>query len=765
MSQELIVNSSPHETRLAILENDRLVELYIEQMSQHALAGSIFKGRVTRVLPGMQSAFVDIGLPRDAFLYVSDFFEENKDLDSQTTNLNPRKDIQDQLDDEMTESNGDFIASSSEMTLSGNGEPIDTKNSLNLVSKDHKEKRGDRFRRRRRNTRSQQRENVDRADSHNQRSSSQTNGDQKTPRGNKFVVLPGESLAKYSQPTVKTRTADIETDTKTHQEGNSNDLKDDATNVQEDSSTDKELLNQDRSDSSEVVDSVVETAQTAPVETSTPKRLKSIFSFSKYFFGTDEKTSEVNPEASVQGSETDTEDSATGTDRLDHNEMNQSTQLGRSRFGRRRGRRGRRRSREGNSSTERTATHNNRRVNESPKIDDLLKKGQEILVQVSKEPMGKKGARITSHIALPGRFLIYMPTVNHTGVSRKISSDKERARLRKAVQAHSDEMVGGFIVRTAGEGVTKEDLHADMSFLHNLWVDIRAKSTHSSSASLVHQDNDVVERVLRDRLGGKFKTIWVDSEEEYERVLRFVERFQPTLLRSVKLYTRSEPIFDSFKISNEIEKGLRPKVWLKSGGYIVINPTEALVSIDVNTGKYVGKSDRLEDTIVNTNLEAVREIVRQLRVRDLGGIIIIDFIDMEERSNRQKVMAALEKELRSDIAPSKVLPFNEFGIVAITRKRIKQSLERSLCTPCPYCQGASYVKSVQSVIYEILADARKRGAPKDPKKGVTLRVNPEVAQELKSQKNSYLQELEQILQANVLVSSDISLHRYHFNIQ
>ena len=371
MSQELIVNSSPHETRLAILENDRLVELYIEQVSQHALAGSIFKGRVPRVLPGMQSAFVDIGLPRDAFLYVSDFFEENKDLDSQATNLNPGKDIQDQLDDEMTESNGGFIASSSEMTLSGNGEPIDTKDSLNLVSKDHKEKRGDHFRRRRRNTRSQQRENVDRADSHNQRNSSQTNGDQKTPRGNKFVVLPGESLAKYSQPTVKTRTADIETDTKTHQEGNSDDLKDDATNVQEDSSTDNELLNQDRSDSSEVVDSVVETAQTAPVETSTPKRSKSIFSFSKYFFGTDEKTSEVNPEASVQGSETDTEDSATGTDRLDHNEMNQSTQLGRSRFGRRRGRRGRRRSREGNSSTERTATHNNRRVNETPKIDDF----------------------------------------------------------------------------------------------------------------------------------------------------------------------------------------------------------------------------------------------------------------------------------------------------------------------------------------------------------------------------------------------------------
>ena len=196
----------------------------------------------------------------------------------------------------------------------------------------------------------------------------------------------------------------------------------------------------------------------------------------------------------------------------------------------------------------------------------------------------------------------------------------------------------------------------------------------------------------------------------------------------------------------------------------MINPTEALVSIDVNTGKYVGKSDRLEDTIVNTNLEAVNEIVRQLRVRDLGGIIVVDFIDMEERANRQKVMAALEKELRIDIAPSKALPFNEFGLVAITRKRVKQSLERSLCTPCPYCHGASYVKSAQSVIYEILTDAKKRAVSKDPKKDLTLRVNPEVARKLKSRDNNYLKELEQILRANVLVRGDVSLHRDHFDI-
>ena len=223
-------------------------------------------------------------------------------------------------------------------------------------------------------------------------------------------------------------------------------------------------------------------------------------------------------------------------------------------------------------------------------------------------------------------------------------------------------------------------------------------------------------------------------------------------------------MFDQFNITNELAKALRPKVWLKSGGYIVINQTEALVAIDVNTGKYVGKSDRLEDTIVNTNLEAVEEIVRQLRIRDLGGIIVVDFIDMEDRSNRQQVLAALEKDLRADMAPSKVLPFNEFGLVAITRKRVKQSLERALCTPCPYCHGSATVKSVQTVIQEILGEARKMARSKDLKKDITLRVNQEIARKLKSRDNNYIQEIEQILRGHVLVRSDVSLHREHFDI-
>jgi ribonuclease G len=355
-----------------------------------------------------------------------------------------------------------------------------------------------------------------------------------------------------------------------------------------------------------------------------------------------------------------------------------------------------------------------------------------------------------------------MPTVDHVGVSRKIQSDQERARLKRVVQEHRTGMPGGFIVRTAGESHTDDEIRADMDFLYNLWLDLRATAERRPAPALIHHDLQLVERILRDQVTETFKTIWVDAQEDYERILGFVERFQPQLVGRVKLYTRSTPIFEEFGISQELEKALRPKVWLKSGGYIVINQTEALVAIDVNTGKYVGKSNRLEDTIVKTNLDAVKEIVRQIRLRDLGGIIVVDFIDMDERKNRQRVMQALDEALREDRAPSKILQFNDFGLVAITRKRVKQSLERTLCAPCPYCDAAGYVKSVETMVLEILTEAKKIAANLEPG-NVTLRVNPEVARVLKSRDNSYLEELEGILRRPVLVKGDAQLHQEKFD--
>jgi ribonuclease G len=399
-----------------------------------------------------------------------------------------------------------------------------------------------------------------------------------------------------------------------------------------------------------------------------------------------------------------------------------------------------------------------------PAITELLKAGQEILVQIAKEPMARKGARITSHIALPGRFLVFMPTVNHVGVSRKIASDEERQRLKHILISEKGNVGGGFIVRTAAATASEEDLRADIRFLLNLWADIRQRSESSKPPALIYHDLNLVERVLRDQVSENFSTIWVDTESDYERVLRFLERFQPSLVRHVKLYTKETPLFEQFGIQEEINKALSSKVWLKSGGSIVINQTEALVAIDVNTGKYVGKTARLEDTILKTNLDAIPEIVRQVRLRDLGGIIIIDFIDMDERRNRQKVMQALEEELHTDRAPSKVLQFNDFGLVAITRKRVKQSLERTLSTPCAVCSGTGMVKSPVTVCNEIYIELRKMYRHLE-RGDILLRVHPEVVKQLKLNNAHWISEMEELSGKTILVKSDPSLQPEQFDIQ
>ena len=429
---------------------------------------------------------------------------------------------------------------------------------------------------------------------------------------------------------------------------------------------------------------------------------------------------------------------------------------------RRRGRFGR--GRDSNSGGQGPRREAPRSGNHHPvQIAEVLKEGQEILVQIAKEPLGTKGARITSHVALPGRYLVYMPTIDHIGVSRKIASEEERLRLRNIILENKGSLTGGFIVRTAGQGRSEEEFKADLKFLSTLWSEIRAKSDRLKAPALIHRDLDLVQRLLRDLLTPDFKCVRVDSEIDYERVLDFVNRCQPALVGKVKLYSRDTPLYEEFGIQAEIDKALKPKVWLKSGGYIVINQTEALVAIDVNTGKYVGKTNRLEDTIVKTNVDAVNEIVRQVRLRDLGGIIVIDFIDMDERKNRAKVVQALEEALRSDRAPTKVISFNDFGLVAVTRKRVKQSLERTLCEPCSYCTGSGWVKSVNTVCNEILAEARKMAKGIDGNV-LTLRVNPEVAKALKSREGGLVSELESLTKKDVIIKSDPNVHQERFEI-
>jgi ribonuclease G len=543
MNKEMIISSGAHDTRVAILEDDQVVEIFIEREGSRGVVGNIYKGRVSKVLPGMQSSFIDIGLERDAFLYVTEVINTVEEFEK-------------------------------------------------LAGDDDDEEDGGRP------------QEAGKPDA-----GSQADGD------SGVLAAPGAAPS---------RPAD---------------------------------------------------------------------------------------------------------------------------------RRGRDRDRD--------------RDQPQAKIEDLLKEGQEILVQVVKEPLGTKGARLTSHVTMPGRFLVFMPTVDHVGVSRKIESREERSRLRGIVKKFRDEhgFVGGVIIRTAASGRSEADIVSDLSYFHEIWTAVRQKMESRRPPAVLFQEQSLVTKLLRDMLTDDYTAIRLDEDAEYRRVTQLVERIMPALLPRVKRYTKEFPIFDEYGIQAEIDKALRPKVWLKSGGYLVINQTEALVAIDVNTGRYVGKksSGRLEDTIVKTNLEAVKEIVRQIRLRDLGGIIVLDLIDMEEKKNRQKVFQEVEKELRKDRSPSKALQVSDFGLVIVTRKRVKQSLERQLTEPCPYCSGSGSIKSSATICFEILTELKRIGPDLDGQ-GVLLRVNPDIARALKEEESAVLREVQQVLGRPVTIRPDAHLHHEQFDV-
>jgi len=900
MNKELFVSATPHETKVGITEDDQLAEVYLERENEYTLAGSIYKGRVTRVLPGMQSAFVDIGLERDAFLYVSDFMDleqQDEDLDEVIPANRPANGAQMRRSDEAVADSSN--AQPSEPGKEGKELEASEPGNAAEPSRDNRDFRG----RRRRRGRRQENEDrgrgpgSDRGESRPEQRDSQGDRGERwgrsesrvgsssrflrtsTGRGRDYdygpppgyqpIVLPGESISKYQRPAAPTAAAPEMAPEPTATMSIAANFPGDEPAFAEAASEPLHELHDDAADSQvyeveaaavAATDTLVtDVAEVAELEkeaaTSAPERvdftLQEIAHESDFAAALAPDTAIQEREAAVPHSttpgtveeqeieeeETDLaaygeapgddysfeeieEETRAAGELSSHGGPVEASQPGESGevseavleaeereaeemeleeaqaeaealleaeaigegtvdasaevrgpaqeahllqrtqrrgferggdFGRRSGRRGPRR---------RFRSRENQVV---PQISELLKEGQEILVQIAKEPIGKKGARITSHIALPGRFLVFMPTVNHTGVSRKIASEEERQRLKHLIQSERENGGGGFIVRTAAAGASDEELRADIRFLKNLWSEIKTRSENSKSPALIYHDLNVVERVLRDQVSSEFSVIWVDTEQEYERILRFANRFQPALVKRVKLYTKETPLFEQFGLNEEISKALKSKVWLKSGGYIVINQTEALVAIDVNTGKYVGKTSRLEDTIVKTNVDAIREIVRQVRLRDLGGIIIIDFIDMDERRNRQKVMQALEEALRADRAPSKVLQFNDFGLVAITRKRVKQSLERTIGSPCPYCQSTGFVKSVTTVCNEIYVEMRKIAQHLEHS-DVMLRVNPEVAKALKASNAHLLNEMEELTKKTIIVKSDPALHQEQFDI-
>jgi len=394
-------------------------------------------------------------------------------------------------------------------------------------------------------------------------------------------------------------------------------------------------------------------------------------------------------------------------------------------------------------------------------IEELLQEGQEILVQVAKEPIGTKGARVTSYITLPGRYLVYMPTVDHIGISRRIESEKERKRLKDIV-AELKKPGAGYIVRTVSENQTEEELKRDMDFLELLWQRILKKNEKLSAPSVLHYDLDLVFRTIRDLFTPDVEKLVIDCKSEYARVKEFVDTYLPQLSNRVELFDKEDPIFDAYDVEIEISRALGRKVWLKSGGYIVIDQAEALTAIDVNTGRYVGKRN-LEETILKTNLEAVREIAYQLRLRNIGGIIILDLIDMEKEENRRKVHSSLQEYLSHDKAKTNIYNLSELGLIEMTRKRTRESLGRTLCEPCHYCEGRGYIKSAITICYEIFREIR-RIAPTAKEKKIMVSVNPEVADLLYDDERLGVDEIEQEFKKKLIIKADPTLHQEQYDI-
>jgi ribonuclease G len=394
-------------------------------------------------------------------------------------------------------------------------------------------------------------------------------------------------------------------------------------------------------------------------------------------------------------------------------------------------------------------------------IQDLVKEGQEILVQVAKDPIGTKGARITMHISLPGRHLVYMPTVQHIGISRRIEREEERKRLKEVVKSLRPPE-GGFIVRTACEGVPEKTIQSDMEFLTKLWKEVQRNFEKRSGAGLVHAELDVELRAVRDLFSEDVRRIVVDEAKAHKRISKFISQFMPRMKSNIELYTGSEPIFDNFGIELEVSRALGRKVWLKSGGYIIIDEAEALVAIDVNTGRYVGRRN-LEDTIIKTNLEAVKEIAYQLRLRNCGGIIILDFIDMEKESNREKVLTSLKEELTKDRAKTNVLSMSTLGLVEMTRKRTRESLVRALCEPCSYCDGKGYIKSKTTICYEIFRELHRE--TEDPEAHtIEVHVHPELADWFYAEEREMLEYTEEKLGRRIVVKGEEKFHIEQFEV-
>ena len=750
MSTELIINASLPETRIAMTEEGRIQELVIERAGEKGIVGNIYKGRVTRVLPGMQAAFVDIGLEKAAFLYVDDVFVH-------PTNF--------RMEDEAENESFEEVAVSTESTPAETPEAPVVEEGTQEIS-------------------------VEAA-----QDSADFEESQETP----FETSEsGEDMHAQAEELVASEEDGEESEEGSLEEG-------------EDSSEQQEMVADDAGSVEGESPSSEEAPQSANPEAASTEGsgapasgpLKIAVALSKLLprggrrrrgrggkRGRGDGDVEAGSEEQAQGNEqlpdhaiAEMED--VGAGESDRSAMSESYEQGeipavvaqegevaaagtsintvktqtvnqqRSKMPEFKQQRARDRRIPSRGSSARGPKHN-------VTIDQLLKEGQEVLVQVAKDPIATKGARLTCHISLAGRHLVCMPTIDHIGVSRRIESDDERRKLRQFVDRVRPKKMG-FIVRTASGGKESEMMiKQDIDYLASIWEEIITKANEVSAPALVYEDLNSVLRAVRDWVTEDIQKIIVDSRYYYQELKQFVRRFTPELEERIELYQGDVPIFDTYGISNELHRAMERKVWLKSGGYIVIDQAEALVAIDVNTGRFVGKRS-LEDTILKTNLEAVEEVAYQLRLRNCGGIIIIDLIDMEREENRHRVYRALENALKHDRARPSIIKMSDLGLIEMTRKRTRDTIVRALCTPCTHCEGKGYVKSKNTVAYEILREIERASVDRDSKK-VLVKAHPEVIDFLAIDERDTLDSLEKRFKKQVFLQADYEFHSEQFEV-
>ncbi len=753
MANELIINASLPETRIALMEDGEIQELLIERASGKGIVGNIYKGRVTRVLPGMQAAFVDIGLEKAAFLYVDDVYVHSELWEEEEGTSGPSSEV-------LAEVQGTEVQSAETQVIEV--KPMDTESAVQseqevsdgVGAEVEIQKSEDEF----------EEDDEDEEDPgqpvemgpgpDEQDGNGDSSQGSEQPQG---TIAPEQSReqthSSENEKSSDSESAGVEAQSESDDAGSENASEEDAQNQNANPGRRRHrrgrrggrFRRKGSSPENQAVQAAPTTQENYPE--SYHEQVADVGQLDSDRAGMIEDQN-VKVEAPVESGEGRP---ANEPRELVVERRNQNPPSDRSEF--------------------RSQRSRDRRIRQKASlrparpqinIQDLLKEGQEVLVQVAKDPIATKGARLTCHISLPGRHLVCMPTIDHVGVSRRIEREDERRRLREYVERNRPRNLG-FIVRTAsGKQQSEKRIKQDIDYLTRLWNEIREKAASVTAPALVYEDLNSVLRAIRDWVTEEIDKVIVDSRYHYNEILKFVSHFMPPLKQKVELYHGDIPIFDAYSISTELSRALERKVWLKSGGYIVIDQAEALVAIDVNTGRYVGKKN-LEDTILKTNLEAVQEIAYQLRLRNCGGIIILDLIDMEKDENKQRVYRALEDALSRDRARPTILKISELGLVEMTRKRTRDTIIRTLCESCTHCEGKGFIKSKQTVAYEVMREVEREGIEREVNK-ILVQAHPEVIDILAIDERETLDQMERRYRKQIYLQAVMDFHPEQFEV-